>query len=470
MEVSPNARWDKCLALIRDNVSEQQYKTWFEPIVFEAFNEQEKTVLIQVPSPFVYEYLEENYVDLLRKVLRRCFDENVRLSYRIKVVEDKGRKGTSVVEGNEHEETFDNARPRTAANQPQTKVEASTEIDSQLKPHQNFNNFIEGDSNKLPRAVGMSIAEHPDTAQFNPMFIYGPSGCGKTHLINAIGLRTKQLYPKKRVLYVSARLFQVQYSNAALKNVVNDFINFYQTIDVLIVDDVQEWMTAPGTQNTFFHIFNHLFRNGKRIILASDRPPVDLQGMSDRLLSRFACGLIAELEKPNTQLCIDILNNKIRHDGLSIPDDVVQFIAQTANGSVRDLEGVVNSLMAYSVVYNCNIDLRLAERVIKRAVKVDDEPLTVDEIVETVCNHYHVSTAAMNSRSRKRELVVPRQVSMYLAQKLTNMPASRIGKLVGGRDHSTVIHSCSQVEARLKTDKSFNDELISIENSFRLKR
>ncbi len=470
MEVSPNARWDKCLALIRDNVSEQQFKTWFEPIVFEAYKEQEKTVLIQVPSPFVYEYLEENYVDLLRKVLRRCFDDNVRLSYRIKVVEDKSRKGTSVVEGNEHEEGFDNARPRSAANQPQTKVEASTEIDSQLKPHQNFNNFIEGDSNKLPRAVGLSIAEHPDTAQFNPMFIYGPSGCGKTHLINAIGLRTKQLYPKKRVLYVSARLFQVQFSNASLKNVVNDFINFYQTIDVLIVDDVQEWMTAPKTQNTFFHIFNHLFRNGKRIILASDRPPVDLQGMSDRLLSRFACGLIAELEKPNTQLCIDILNNKIRHDGLSIPDDVVQFIAQTANGSVRDLEGVVNSLMAYSVVYNCNIDLRLAERVIKRAVKVDDEPLTVDEIVETVCHHYNVSPTAMNSRSRKRELVVPRQVSMYLAQKLTNMPASRIGKLVGGRDHSTVIHSCSQVEARMKTDKSFNDELNSIENSFRLKR
>lgn len=470
MEVSPNARWDKCLALIRDNVSEQQYKTWFEPIVFEAYNEQAKTVLIQVPSPFVYEYLEENYVDLLRKVLRRCFDEKVRLTYRVKVVEDKGRKGTSVVEGNEHEDGFDNAIQRKVANQPQTQVEASTEIDSQLKPHQNFNNFIEGASNMLPRSVGMSIAEHPDTAQFNPMFIFGPSGCGKTHLINAIGLRTKQLYPKKRVLYVSARLFQVQYSNATRQNVVNDFINFYQTIDVLIVDDVQEWMTAPKTQNTFFHIFNHLFRNGKRIILASDRPPVDLQGMSDRLLSRFACGLIAELEKPNTQLCIDILNSKIRHDGLSIPDDVVQYIAQTANGSVRDLEGVVNSLMAYSVVYNCNIDMRLAERVIKRAVKVDDAPLTVDEIVETVCNHYHVSTTAMNSRSRKRELVVPRQVSMYLAQKLTNMPASRIGKLVGGRDHSTVIHSCLQVEARMKTDKNFNDELSSIENSFRLKR
>ncbi|MBQ6653823.1 MAG: chromosomal replication initiator protein DnaA [Prevotella sp.] len=472
MEVSPNACWDKCLALIRDNVSEQQYKTWFKPIVFESFDETTRTVLLQVPSPFVYEYLEENYVDLLRKVLCRCFDGRVRLTYRVVVVGKGGnQKGTSVVEGDEPAGGIADVTHRPAANQPQTLLEkAVPEIDSQLNPRQSFNNFIEGDSNKLPRSVGMSIAEHPTTAQFNPMFIFGPSGCGKTHLINAIGLRTKQLYPQNRVLYVSARLFQVQYSNAVLQNKTNDFINFYQTIDMLIVDDIQEWMTAAKTQDTFFHIFNHLFRNGKRIILASDRPPVDLQGMNERLLTRFACGLIAELEKPNVQLCIDILNSKIRHDGLSIPEDVVQYIAHTANGSVRDLEGVVNSLMAYSVVYNSNIDLRLAERVIKRAVKVDDKPLTVDEIIETVCRHYSVMATAVNSRSRKRELVLPRQVSMYLAQKLTNMPASRIGKLVGGRDHSTVIHSCSQIEARLKTDKGFSKELAKIEESFRLKR
>ena len=301
------------------------------------------------------------------------------------------------------------------------------------------------------------------------MFIYGPSGCGKTHLINAIGLRTKQLYPQKRVLYVSARLFQVQYTNAVRNNTVNDFINFYQTIDVLIVDDIQEWISATKTQDTFFHIFNHLFRNGKRIILASDRPPVDLRGMNDRLLTRFACGLIAELEKPNEQLCVDILNQKIRRDGLHIPADVVQFIAQTANGSVRDLQGVINSLLAYSVVYNSNIDMRLAERVIKRAVKIDDKPLMVDDILETVCAHFNVTQTAVSSRSRRHEYVIARQVSMYLAQKYTKMPASRIGKLVGGRDHSTVIHSCSKVEQRLKVDKAFSAEIASIENSFKLK-
>ena len=280
------------------------------------------------------------------------------------------------------------------------------------------------------------------------MFIYGPSGCGKTHLINAIGLRIKQLYPQKRVLYISARLFQVQYTNSVLRNTTNDFINFYQTIDVLIVDDIQEWMTATRTQDTFFHIFNHLFRNGKRIILASDRPPVDLKGMNERLLTRFSCGLIAELEKPNVQLCVDILNQKIR---------------------VRDLQGVINSLLAYSVVYNSHIDMRLAERIIKRAVKVGDKPLTIDDIIETVCNHFNVAATSVASRSRKREFVVARQVSMYLAQKYTKMPASRIGKLVGGRDHSTVIHSCSQVESRLKIDKAYSAEIVSIENAFKLK-
>lgn len=466
MKASPDARWDNALALIRENVSQQQYDTWFRPIVFESFDDAKKTLLVQVPSPFVYEYLEENYVDLLIKVLHRTFCEGIRLNYR--VVTDKEHKLSQDIESDPADIE---QKPRTRANQSPTPLDAAhpQQIDPQLNPHLSFANYIEGASNKLPRSVGQSIAEHPNTTQFNPMFIYGPSGCGKTHLVNAIGLRTKQLYPQKRVLYISARLFQVQYTNAVLQNSTNDFIRFYQTIDMLIVDDIQEWISAPKTQDTFFHIFDHLFRNGKRIILASDRPPVDLKGMPERLLTRFSCGLIAELEKPNTQLCVDILENKIRKDGLHIPRDVIEFISQTANGSVRDLQGVINSLMAYSIVYNSNIDMRLAERVIKRAVKIDDKPLTVDEIIETVCNHFNVSPSAVGGKSRKRDFVVARQVSMYLAQKYTKMPASRIGKLVGNRDHSTVIHSCTQVENRLKVDKEFLAEIQSLENSFKIK-
>ena len=468
MKVSPNAAWDKAFALIRNNVSEQQYNKLFKTIVFESFNETTRTVLLQVPSPFVYEYLEENYVDLLSRVLTRVYGKGTRLTYR--VVTDKTNNISQVL-AVDPVESIDTLRQTNRANQSPTVLDAAPleDIDSRLDIHKSFATFIEGDSNKLPRSIGLSIAEHPNTTQFNPMFIYGPSGCGKTHLINAIGLRTKQLYPQKRVLYISARLFQVQYTNAVLQNTTNDLIMFYQSIDVLIVDDVQEWMSAAKTQDTFFHIFNHLFLNGKRIILASDRPPVDLKGMKERLLTRFACGLIAELERPNVQLCVDILNSKIRRDGLKIPADVVQYIATTANGSVRSLQGVIDSLMAYSIVYNSNIDMRLAERVIKRAVDIDDKPLTVDDIMDTVCRHFNVSPSAVSSRSRKRELVMARQVSMYLAQKYTKMPASRIGKLVGGRDHSTVIHSCSQVEQRLKADKAFDMEITSIEDSFKLK-
>lgn len=469
MNVSPNEAWDKTLTLIRENVSEQQYNTWFKPIVYESFEASTRTLLVQVPSPFVYEYLEENYIDLLSKVLRRTFCDQIRLKYRI--VTDQEHHLTQDVEAEQTDLSVKTQLAKTRVNESPTTLDAAQpqQLDPNLNPHQTFNNYIEGDSNKLPRSVGLSIAEHPRKTQFNPMFVYGPSGCGKTHLINAIGMRTKQLYAQKRVLYVSARLFQVQYTNAVLQNSINDFINFYQTIDLLIVDDIQEWMTATKTQDTFFHIFNHLFRNGKRIILASDRPPVDLKGMNERLLTRFSCGLIAELEKPNVQLCIDILNSKIRKDGLQIPEDVVQFIAETANGSVRDLEGVINSLLAYSVVYNSTVDMRLAQRVIQRAVKIDDKPLTIDEILEKVCNHFNVSVSAVNGRSRKQDLVTARQVSMYLAQKYTKMPASRIGKLVGGRDHSTVIHSCSRIEQRLQVDSMFSNELMSIENSFKLK-
>ena len=459
------AIWEQCLQLIRSNVTSQQYETWFAPIVFESFSPEKKMLLVQVPSSFVYEYLEQHFVGLLSKVLQRCFGTNISLSYRI--VTDKAHNISQDVEP-ERPADIQQPQVQKGVNRSPSMLDAAKpqDIDTQLNPKQTFSNYFEGASNKLPRTVGLSIAEHPGKSTFNPFYIYGPSGCGKTHLINAIGVRCKELYPQKRVLYVSARLFQVQFTDATRRNMVNDFINFYLTIDMLIVDDIQEWATAGKTIDTFFH----MFRNGKQIILASDRPPVDLQGMKDRLLTRFSCGLIAELEKPNVDLCIDILNSKCRRDGLRIAPDVLRYIAETANGSVRDLQGVINSLLAYSVVYNCNIDMHLAERVIKRAVKTDNHPLTIDDILERVCNHYSVTTQQVLSRSRKRDYVAARQMSMYFAQKYTKMPASRIGQLIGGRDHSTVIHSCSAVEQRLKVDKAFVAEVTSIENSFRLKQ
>ena len=461
--------WKRSLALIRENVSEQQFRTWFAPIVFENYNEESKTIVLRVPSPFVYEYIEENYVDLLTKVLNRTFCNGVKLAYR--VVTDQEHKLSQVIEA-EGSPKVASQGAHTMSNQAPTALDAATpqELDPQLNPRQTFSNFVEGSSNKLPRAVGLSIAEHPNGSQFNPMFLYGPSGCGKTHLINAIGLKTREMYPQKRVLYVSARLFQVQYTDSVRQNSTNDFIRFYQTIDLLIVDDIQEWIGSEKTQQTFFHIFDHLFRNGKRIIMASDRPPVDLKGMPDRLLTRFSCGLIAELEKPNRQLCIDILKNKVRRDGLQIPTDVIEYVADTSCGSVRELEGVINSLMAYSVVYNCDVDMNLAEKVIKQTSRSEESTLSVDDIIDTVSQHFDVSADIIQGKSRKRNHVDARQVCMYIAQKYTKMPANRIGKLIGGRDHSTVLHSCSAIEQRLKSDQELCNELEMIENDLRIKR
>ena len=472
MSNSHKALWAECLQIIKANVTEQQFKTWFAPIVFESYSEAEHTLLVQVPSSYVYEYLEQFYVGLLSKVLARVFGTSVALRYRIvTVVTENNQKIITEVAGDPVTE-IEAPMPTTRGNKSPTLLDAAVPqgLNPQLDPKKTFQNFIEGDSNKLPRTVGISIAEHPGKSTFNPFFVFGPSGCGKTHLINAIGVKAKETYPQKRVLYVSARLFQVQFTDAVRQNTTNDFINFYQSIDVLIVDDIQEWATSPKTLDTFFHIFDHLFRLGKQIVLASDRPPVDLQGVKDRLLTRFSCGLIAELEHPNEQLCIDILNAKCLRDGLKIPADVIRYIAATANGSVRDLEGVVNSLMAYSIVYNSAVDMRLAERVIKRAVKVDNHPLTIDDILEKVCTHYKVTQQHVFSKSRKRDYVQVRQISMYLAQKYTKMPAARIGQLIGNRDHSTVIHSCNTIEKRLKVDKAFSAELSSIENSFKLKK
>ncbi|MCR5270637.1 MAG: chromosomal replication initiator protein DnaA [Prevotella sp.] len=463
------ALWGNCLHLIKQNVSEQIYKTWFEPIVFESYDPEKRTLLVQVPSPYIYEYLEQHYVRMIAWALNKSFNENVKLTYRL--VTDKVNKKIQDWES-EGDTSLETVPPRARANKAPTTIEAAVpqDLNPMLDTKKTFDNYIEGASNKLPRTVGLSIAEHPGKSTFNPFFVFGPSGCGKTHLINAIGLQCKRMYPKKRVLYISARLFQVQFTDSVRQNTTNDFINFYQSLDVLIVDDIQEWASAKETLNTFFHIFDHLFRLGKQIILASDRPPVDLTWVKDRLLTRFSCGLIAELEKPNVQLCVDILESKCRRDGLKISKEVLQYVAQTANGSVRDLEGVLNSLLAYSIVYNSNIDLHLAERVIKRAVKIDNRPLTIDDILETVCKHYGVNQQQVYSKSRKREFVQARQISMYLAQKYTKMPASRIGQLIGGRDHSTVLYSCSSVEKLLKVDQAFREEMNSIEHSFKLKQ
>ena len=342
--------WSRCLSVIKDNISEASFNTWFAPIV--ALKYEENVFVLQVPSQFFVEYIEEKYIDLLRMTLYRVVGQGTRLEYRVLIDKTSG-KGTQIPSANE---------------QPKPKQQMSgyispyhrpqlPEIDPQLNPSYNFNNLIEGNSNKLARTAGISIANEPGKTIFNPLFVYGQSGVGKTHLANAIGVMTKQLNPEKRVLYVSANTFQIQYTDAVRNNTVNDFLNFYQTIDVLIVDDIQEFAGKTGTQNTFFHIFNHLHQSGKQLVLTADRSPIVLAGLEQRLLTRFKWGLSAEIEKPDFDLRKAILENKIYRDGLEIPADVVDFIAENVTDNVRDLEGTLVSLLAHSTLADMPLDV-----------------------------------------------------------------------------------------------------------------
>ena len=310
---------------------------------------------------------------------------------------------------------------------------------------------------------------NPAGTAFNPLFLYGASGVGKTHLANAIGTKIKELYADKRVLYVSAHLFQVQYTDSVRNNTTNDFINFYQTIDVLIIDDIQEFAGVTKTQNTFFHIFNHLHQNGKQLILTSDRAPVLLQGMEERLLTRFKWGMVAELEKPTVELRKNILRNKIHRDGLQFPPEVIDYIAENVNESVRDLEGIVIAIMARSTIFNKEIDLDLAQHIVHGVVHNETKAVTIDDILKVVCKHFDLEASAIHTKSRKREVVQARQIAMYLAKNYTDFSTSKIGKFIGNKDHATVLHACKTVKGQLEVDKSFQAEVQEIESLLKKK-
>lgn len=457
--------WGSCLNIIKDNINEASFNTWFAPIVPIKF--ENKIFVLQVPSQFFVEYIEEKYIDLLRMTLTRVAGNGTKLEYRVLIDKNTG-KGTQIPSTAEQ-------KPRQFGNHTVTNTIVSPyqtlqlpEIDPQLRPSYNFDSLIEGKSNKLARTAGVSIANNPGKTIFNPLFVYGKSGVGKTHLINAIGVMTKQLYPEKRGLYVSANTFQIQYTDAVRSNTQNDFLNFYQTIDVLLMDDIQEFSGKTGTQNTFFHIFNHLHQSGKQLVLTSDRSPLEMVGMEQRLLTRFKWGLSAEIEKPDFELKKSILNNKIYRDGLEIPENVVDYIAENVTDNIRDLEGVLISLLAHSTLANIPIDIKLAEKVIGRIVNITPKVMTVEHIRDTVCEFYNLSVDAISTRSRKLEVVQARQIAMYFSKMLTKNSLSSIGLHIGKRDHATVLHACKKVEDLIETDKHFRKDVEMIEERLRI--
>ena len=458
--------WNRCLDIIKDNVPDTTYNTWFAPIV--PLKYEDKTLYLQIPSQFFYEILEERFVDLIRKTLYKVIGEGTKLMYNVMVDKtsipnqtvnlEASNRSTAVTPKN----IFDGNKAPNFLQAP-----AVQDLDPHLNPNYNFENFIEGYSNKLSRSVAEAVALKPGGTAFNPLFLYGASGVGKTHLANAIGTKIKEIYPEKRVLYVSAHLFQVQYTDSVRNNTTNDFINFYQTIDVLIIDDIQEFAGVTKTQNTFFHIFNHLHQNGKQLILTSDRAPVLLQGMEERLITRFKWGMVAELESPTVELRKNILRNKIHRDGLQFPPEVIDYIAENVGDSVRDLEGIVISIMAHSTIYNKEIDLELTQRIVRKVVKSESKSITVDDIINVVCKHFSLDTATIHTKSRKREVVQARQIAMFLAKSYTDFSTAKIGALIGHKDHATVLHACKTIKELREVDKTFRAEIDDIQASLK---
>ena len=456
--------WEDCLTVIKDIVSEAVFEAWFKPIIPLSYKDGELT--IQVPSPFFYEYLEENYVKVLKMTLDRIFGEGTILKYRVVVSgQPKKTNGNSVTYPGDESKNIHSYTPnKTDATKAPGSIKVATQdLDSQLNSKYNFDNFYHGESNKLVRVVSETVASDPGKTAFNPLFIYGPSGVGKTHMCHAIGVKIRELFPEKRVIYVSSNLFRLQYTDAVRKNSSNDFISFYQSIDVLIVDDIHELIGMTKTQEIFFQIFKSLQSLGKQIVLTCDRAPVDLQGMEERLSSRLKWGMTAQIERPDLELRKKILRKKIEQEGLVIPDDVFAFITEHVTENIRDLEGVLVSLMANSVITNKEIDIALAKQVIGQTVRLDRKQLNIKQIQETVCRYFNLDQMLIQSLSRKREIVQARYITMFLAKKYTEASYAHIGKVVGGKDHATVLYACGVIKDQIEISKPFRSTMDAIE-------
>lgn len=454
--------WKNCLNFVQDNIQEQAFKTWFIPIQPVKLNENVLT--IQVPSKFFYEWLEEHYIKLLKVSLQKELGKEAKLVYSI-VMDQKysGKEAYTVKIPSSNKEKMLPQEVDAPMPIDSKKVKnpfiipglQKIKIDSQLNTGYNFHNFIEGETNRLARSAGKAVAKRPGGTSFNPLFIYGGVGLGKTHLAHAIGLEAKENHPDKTVLYVSTEKFTQQFIEAVRNNNRNDFIHFYQMIDILIMDDVQFLSGKKATQDVFFHIFNHLHQRGNQIILTSDKPPVDIQDMEQRLISRFKWGLSADLQAPDYDTRLSILNYKIEKDGIEMPEDVLDYIAKSIKTNVRELEGSLNSIIAQATLNKKEITLELTQKTLSNFINNTRKEISIDYIQRTVCDYFKIPIDEIQSKTRKRDVVQARQLAMYFAKKFTKASLSSIGSQIGNRDHATVLHACKTVKNLSETDKVF---------------
>ena len=454
--------WNKCLSFIKDNIQPQAFKTWFEPI--EAVKLVDNVLSIQVPSKFFYEWLEEHYMGLLKSVLIQQLGPKARLVYVIKMENTFGNKQpfTESIPSNQRNTIKPqdvtaplSSRSHEVKNPFIIPGIRNLQIESQLNPNYSFDNFLEGDANRLARSAGLAVSNKPGGTSFNPLLIFGGVGLGKTHLAHAIGVEIKDKYPDKTVLYISAEKFTQQYIESVKKNSRNDFIHFYQVIDILIIDDVQFLSGKSGTQDVFFHIFNHLHQNGKQVILTSDKAPVDMQDIEQRLLSRFKWGLSAELQSPDFETRISIIKNKLYRDGVKIEDNIIEYVAKNIKTNVRELEGAIISLIAQSSFNKIEITSQVAQEIVNKFVKNTKREVSIDYIQKVVSEYFQMDVLTLQSKTRKRHIVQARQLAMYFAKKFTKASLASIGSQIGKRDHATVLHACKTVDNLSFTDKQF---------------
>lgn len=441
-----NKLWQDCLELIKANISSGQFETWFAPTEFQGF--ENGMVTLALPSDYFREQYEGKFYNILSVAMKRVFGPDVKLQYAINVV-SKDPDSSVVIE-------------RSG----KSGIVEYQEIDSQLNPIYNFENYCVGESNKLPHTIAKYIGDNPEKVNFNPFFVYGDTGVGKTHLIQAIGIRAKETRSNVRVLYITARLFENQYGQAVRDKKVADFINFYQSIDVLLIDDIQEISGKLGTQKAFFPIFNHLHQKGKQIIMTSDRPPVELDGIMERLISRFGWGVTELLPKPDLELRKAILRHKSAKNGLSLPEDVIGLIAEYATDSVRELEGIVMSLITRAAILNLPVTAGLAKVVMQSTVKISKKKINFDMIVETTAAEFNFDPDVIFSKNRMRNIADARQVIMYLANKLTELSSTVIGMKLG-RTHATVLYGIKTVKDRLAVEKELGEKVNRIEMTLR---
>ena len=452
--------WTRCLATIRDNVGEQTFRTWFDPI--RAVGLRGKALTVQIPNRFFYEMLEEHYVDVLRTAIRRELGPEGKLEYQIVV------KKTQPVDALAHSGTAAPAGDDPVVNPFVIPGIRKPRLDPQLNPDHTFANYVEGDCNRLARTAGEAIAKRPGATAFNPLVIYGETGMGKTHLAGAIGNELLANFPDKRVLYCQAEEFTNQIIGAIRDNSIADLTAFYQSVDVLIMDDIQFLAGKEKTQKIFFHMFNQLHQSRKQIILTSDRAPKDLDGMERRLISRFKWGLTADLSKPDVETRIAIFENRIREEGVEVPREVLEYVCHNVEESIRELEGAIVSLIGRAGLLGRDIDLELAREVVGSTVQQGSREITVESILELVSDYFDVATELVKGQTRKRHVVVARQISMYLAKQYTDASLKKIGSHFGNRDHSTVIYSCRTVRDLMDTDEAFLAQVNEVDKRLRM--